>query len=253
MTSTGEALSLAVAALRAADFAVALTGAGVSAASGVPTFRAEGGVWTRFPVEEHGTAAAFERDPERCWHLFGTLARDLERAAPNPAHRALAELESMGRLEAVITQNIDALHQRAGSDTVVEYHGTAASAHCPRCGRRFAAGDVAPWPPAPRCPDCDAVLRPDIVLFGDPIPQDAAIRADVLCRRADLLIAVGTTLEVSPASWLATTAAARGAGIVVVDPEPSAVARRVASVVLAAPAEEVLPEIVARLKLRTPG
>ncbi len=250
MAAPTTAIARAAAALNAARCAVALTGAGVSAASGVPTFRAEGGVWTRFPVEDHGTADAFRRNPERCWDLFGSLARDLGHAEPNAAHYALSKLERMGRLQAVITQNIDALHQHAGSGEVVEYHGTATTTHCPSCGRLFPAGDLPPWPPAPRCLDCDAVLRPDIVLFGDPIPRDAALRADELCDRADLVLTVGTSLEVAPASWLVLSAAKRGV-VVVVDPRPSAVARRLATIVVAAPAEEALPEIVDALRSRS--
>ncbi len=227
--------------------AVAFTGAGISAPSGIATFRSEDGIWARFPVEEYGTRQAFQRNPERCWELFGTLEGELARAQPNAAHLALAELEHRGLLAGVITQNIDGLHQRAGSRRVVEYHGTASTAHCPGCRRRFARSEVPPWPPAPRCPGCGRVLRPDVVLFGDPIPAEAEIEARDLLSPAGLVLVVGSTLEVAPASWLVLAAADRGATVAVVDPRPSATARGVASLLLEEPAERALPGVVQAL------
>jgi len=237
-------LHRAVELLCGASFTVAMTGAGVSAGSGISTFRAEDGIWARFPVEEYGTAAAFRRDPEKVWRLFGSLDGELRDARPNPAHTALAALEKLGLLGGLVTQNIDGLHQAAGSREVVELHGTVATGHCPGCRRTYRREDVAPWPPAPRCSSCDAVLRPDIVLFDDIIPEQAFSRAAKLFRKADAVLAVGTGLEVAPASWLVMGAPAYGATVVVVDPHPSAKARAVATVVVAAAAEEALPALV---------
>jgi len=245
---TGDPVAAAAAILARATHAVAFTGAGISVASGISTFREEGGIWARFPVEEYGTGEAFHRDPERVWELFGALEGELRQARPNPAHEALARLESLGRLAAVITQNIDGLHQRAGSRRVVEYHGTMASAHCPSCGLTVRAGEIPPWPPAPRCPDCGTVLRPDVVLFGDAIPSAAVEASRELMAAADAVLAVGTTLEVAPASWLVLDASARGVPVIVVDPRPTAVARRAAGLLVEAPAEEALPAMVAALE-----
>lgn len=230
--------------LRTARPAVAFTGAGVSTASGLSTFRAQDGIWARFPIEEYGTAEAFQRDPERAWELFGAIEGEFEAARPNPAHQALAELEAMNLLEGVITQNIDGLHQRAGSQRVVEYHGTAETAHCPRCQRRFGRDALPPWPPAPRCPRCGVVVRPDVVLFGDPIPAEASREAEALLGHAGTVLVVGSTLEVMPASWLVVAASRRGSRIAVVDPKPSRVARELAELVIPRPAEEALPELV---------
>lgn len=230
--------------LRENQPAVAFTGAGVSAASGIPTFRAADGVWARFPVEEYGTADAFTRDPERCWKLFGELSRQLGDIRPNRAHQGLARLEEIGLLDAVITQNIDNLHQRAGSRRVIELHGTAATAHCPRCKRRFRSEELPTWPPAPRCPECRAVVRPDVVLFGDPMPVDAMEQAHRLIDAAGTVLAVGTSLQVLPASWLVLEAARRRVPVILVDPSPSPDARRAATVVLQAPAEEAIPALV---------
>jgi NAD-dependent deacetylase len=230
--------------LTASSRAVAFTGAGVSAGSGISTFREPGGIWDRLPIEEYGTAQAFARDPEKVWELIGQLGRDLQVAQPNPAHLSLADLEARGLIRAVITQNIDGLHQRAGSRDVVEYHGTAASGGCTACGRSFGWEKLSEWPPAPRCPECDRILRPDVVLFGDPIPAGAAARADRLFAEADAVLAVGTSLEVAPASWLVMAAARRGVRVIVVDPSPSEVALQVASVVIALAAEVALPEVL---------
>lgn len=233
--------------LAASRSSVAFTGAGISAPSGITTFRAEDGIWARFPVEEYGTRQAFQRNPERCWELFGAMERELARAEPNAAHLALAELERRGLLAGVVTQNIDGLHTRAGSRRVVEYHGTAATARCPGCRRRFARREVSPWPPAPRCPQCGSVLRPDVVLFGDPIPSEADHEARELLDSADLVLVVGSTLEVAPASWLVLDAANRGAAVAVVDPHPSGTARAVATLLLEEPAERALPAVVEAL------
>lgn len=227
---------------------VAFTGAGISAPSGLSTFRSEAGIWSRFPVEEYGTTEAFRHNPERSWELFGALEQELQRARPNPAHEALAELDLLGVVKAVVTQNIDGLHQQAGSREVVEYHGSATTGHCPRCGRRFRRDELPPWPPAPRCQDCSAVLRPDVVLFGDPIPPEAALRAEELLRAADTILVVGSTLEVMPASWLVFSAARRGAQVAVVDPNPSSAARSIADLVVPEPAEVVLPATVDQLR-----
>ncbi len=247
---THPLLRAAAAILREASRAVAFTGAGISVASGISTFREEDGIWARYPVEEYGTAEAFLRDPERVWELFGAVEAELRRARPNPAHEALAHLEAAGRLAAVVTQNIDGLHRRAGSRRVVEYHGTMESGHCPRCGFSVRREEVPPWPPAPRCPSCGAVLKPDVVLFGDPIPAEALAESARLMEAADAVLAVGTTLEVAPASWLVLDASDRGVPVIVVDPRPTRVARNAATVLLEAPAEEVLPALVAALELR---
>ncbi len=243
-----EALEELIQILSASAATIAFTGAGISAPSGLSTFRSRHGVWSRFPVEEYGTAQAFRHDPERSWELFGALEQELQGVRPNPAHESLAELERLGVVKAVVTQNIDGLHQKAGSREVVEYHGSATTGHCPKCGRRFRRDELPPWPPAPRCNDCGAVFRPDVVLFGDPIPAAAALRVEELFRSADVILVVGSTLEVMPASWLVFSAAQRGARVAVVDPNPSNAGRSTASLVIAEPAEVALPKVVGRLR-----
>jgi len=234
--------------LREGQPAIAFTGAGVSAASGIPTFRATDGIWARFPIEEYGTANAFRTNPERCWELFGPLSHQLEGAEPNPAHLGLARLETLGLLRAVITQNIDGLHQRAGSTRVVEIHGSVETSHCPRCGERHHSAGLPPWPPAPRCSACGAVVKPDVVLFGDPMPGTAMDLAHELMESARAILAVGTSLQVMPASWFVLESARRGTPVILVDPDPSPEARHAATVTLHAPAEEAIPTLLGLLE-----
>lgn len=248
MVILSDSLRRAARILRDHQPVVAFTGAGVSAASGIPTFRASDGIWAEYPIEEYGTAEAFRADPKRCWELFGPLAHQLRAARPSPGHEALARLEAFGLLQAVITQNIDGLHQRAGSSRVIEIHGTVETAHCPGCGSRYQSGDLMAWPPAPGCPVCGAIIRPDVVLFGDPMPAEAMREAERLMGDARAILAVGTSLQVMPASWLVFEAARRNVPVLLVDPHPSPEARRAATVILRTPAEEALPALVRLLE-----
>ncbi len=204
-----------------ADRVVALTGAGISVPSGIPDFRSPGaGLWEGVDPIEVAHVDAFRRDPVRFWSFYGPRLHLLADKRPNPAHRALAELERRGRLDAVITQNIDGLHQEAGSREVVEIHGSAASASCPVCGTRYpkavvvarvdSAGDH-----VPRCDDGHA-LKPDVVLFGDMLPVAEVERAWQLAESADLLVCVGSSLEVHPVAQLPAVALQCGARLAIV-------------------------------------
>jgi NAD-dependent deacetylase len=200
---------------------VALTGAGVSVPSGIPDFRSPGsGLWEGVDPMEVAHVDAFRRDPARFWSFYGPRFHLLAGKEPNRAHRVLAELERTGRLQAVITQNIDGLHQAAGSRDVVEVHGTAATASCPVCGARYPqavvverfdrAGDH-----VPRCDDGHP-LKPDVVLFGDMLPEAEVRRAWELAASADLLLCVGSSLEVHPVAQLPAVALQGGARLAIV-------------------------------------
>ncbi len=202
-------------AVRAADTAVAFTGAGVSTASGVPSFRGEDGIWrTEFdPADFQRTR--FDRDPEGFWRdrlrlhdaMFG------ESVAPNPAHDALAELEREGHLAGVITQNTDGLHVEAGSEHVVELHGNAHRVACQSCGARYDAAPVrerALGGELPPTCDCGGVLKPDVVLFGEALDADTMAEAKRLARDSDVFLAAGSSLTVEPAASLPVTAARDG-------------------------------------------
>ena len=184
---------------------VVLTGAGVSTASGIPDFRSAGGLWQDVDPMEVATIDAFRRDPTGLWEFYGERFRKLADAEPNAAHRAIAELEARGLVRAVITQNIDLLHERAGSREVVEVHGSIREAVCLGCGVREPLGAVLAQleqRPAPLCPGCGAVLKPGVVLFGELLPVRGIDRATELARGARAMLVVGSSLEVWPAAGL---------------------------------------------------
>ncbi|HYX77018.1 MAG TPA: NAD-dependent deacylase [Gaiellaceae bacterium] len=191
--------------IRANQPCVVLTGAGVSTESGIPDFRSPAGIWADFDPLEYASLPAFRADPEKVWSFYKPRIAMLTAAEPNAAHRALAELERRGLVEAVVTQNIDLLHERAGSREVVEVHGSIRSASCPRCGASYPRDDVVAKledADAPLCESCGAVLKPDVVFFGELLPAGAVERAFELARRAGLLLVVGSSLEVHPVAAL---------------------------------------------------
>ena len=181
---------------------VVLTGAGVSTESGIPDFRSAGGVWAQYDPYEVASIDGFRRDPERVWEFYGRRLGVLADAEPNAAHRALAALERRGLVQAVITQNVDGLHGRAGSRDVVEVHGSIATASCGDCGVALERERVVELLPVPRCPACGTVLKPDVVMFGELLPSEAIDRATELARDAALLVVVGSSLEVWPVAGL---------------------------------------------------
>lgn len=186
---------------------VALTGAGISVPSGIPDFRSPGtGLWTGVDPMEVAHIDVFRRDPERFWHFYGDRFQTLESKEPNPAHRALARLERAGLVSAVITQNIDRLHARAGSQELVEVHGSIEHSSCLRCRARYPLAEVRSRQAAdaagiPRC-DCGRPLKPDVVLFGEYLPVAALTRAEHLAAGADLMLCIGSSLEVYPVAQL---------------------------------------------------
>lgn len=245
-----QALVKAARLLRRSRHAFALTGAGLSVASGIPDFRSPGGLWSRHDPMEVATAEAWQRSPRRVWEFLLDALEALGRAEPNPGHLALARLERHGRLEAVVTQNIDGLHQTAGSRNVIEFHGGISRYYCMGCAReydpalarRLTVRDI-PW----RCRECGEVVRPDIVFFGEGIPLDALDKSDQLALAADCIVVAGTSGEVAPANRLPRRVKARGGVVVEVNLSESSLSD-LADVRLAAPAEEVLP-ILAELVL----
>jgi NAD-dependent deacetylase len=199
---------------------VVLTGAGISTESGIPDFRSPSGIWAEYDPMEYGTIAAFRRDPVKVWEFYGLRFQMLRTAEPNAGHLALADLERRGLVEAVVTQNVDGLHQRAGSHAVVEVHGSIRSASCLECGERVPLEDVVAAlqdAPAPPCPHCGAVLKPDVVMFGELLPAAAIGRAVELARQAGLLLVVGSSLEVQPVAGLPAETVAAGGAVAIVN------------------------------------
>jgi len=213
--------------IRSASSVVALTGAGISVPSGIPDFRSPGtGLWANSDPMEVAHIDVFWREPERFWAFYGDRFASLGDKEPNGAHRALAELERRGKLDAVVTQNIDGLHEAAGTRELVEVHGSIAHASCLECGARgYALDDVrgrlAAAPDGiPRC-DCGAALKPDVVLFGELLPEAALTRASKLAAGADLLLCVGSSLEVYPVAQLPQITLAAGGDVALMTMGPT--------------------------------
>jgi NAD-dependent deacetylase len=185
---------------------VALTGAGISTESGIPDFRTkEDGLWEKYTPGVYANYHVFLRDPTYYWQMAKETRRKVLDAEPNLAHITLAELEKMGKLEGVITQNIDYLHQRAGSTNVIELHGTARTATCMQCAKKYDIAAVFTKLDADEIPpicDCGGVLKSDTILFGEPMPLEAMRSAERLAGEVDLMLVVGTSLEVAPANTL---------------------------------------------------
>jgi NAD-dependent deacetylase len=200
---------------------VALTGAGISVPSGIPDFRTPGtGLWANVDPMEVAHIDVFHRDPERFWRFYGDRFQTLEHKQPNAAHRALARLEAAGLVHAVITQNIDRLHDRAGTRELIEVHGTIGHSSCLACGSRYPLAEVRvrcgrDAAGVPRC-DCGRPLKPDVVLFGEMLPVDAIARAQALAAGAELLLCIGSSLEVYPVAELPALTLAAGGQIAIV-------------------------------------
>ena len=205
--------------IREAQPCVVLTGAGVSTESGIPDFRSPGGIWAQFDPLEYGSIHAFRSDPEKIWRFYAPRFSMLTAAEPNAAHVALAELERRGLVAAVVTQNIDLLHERAGSSDVVEVHGSIRTSSCLRCGRSYPLPEVLALldDGVPRCADCGKVLKPDVVFFGELLPLEAMNRATRLAREAALLLVVGSSLEVYPVAGLPEETLASGGRLAIVN------------------------------------
>ncbi len=212
--------------VRSSTRVVALTGAGVSVPSGIPDFRSPGtGLWARVDPMEVAHIDAFRRDPERFWSFYGQRFQTLDEKRPNRAHLVLAALERAGLLEAVITQNIDGLHERAGTRELIEVHGTIAHSSCLACGARFPLEEVRGRQAldprgVPRC-DCGAPLKPDVVLFGEYLPPEAFARAEALASEADLMLCVGSSLEVYPVAELPLRTLLAGGRLAIVTRGPT--------------------------------
>ena len=247
MSTTTPTLERAASLLGAARSAVALTGAGVSAESGIPTFRGEGGLWTRYDPVKVSSIDTFLADPTAYWQVARERGNVALAARPNPGHEALAELESKGHLVAVITQNTDGLHQAAGSRRVVELHGSGRTVECLTCGARDPRSEVqarldVEMPP--RCRTCGgAMLKPTVVFFGQAMPPAAVEEAYALAGASDVMLVVGSSLVVYPAADVPLAAVRAGARLVVINAEPTPF-DRLAEVVIHGRSGEVLPQLV---------
>jgi NAD-dependent deacetylase len=203
---------------------VVLTGAGVSTESGIPDFRSPTGIWASYDPMQYATIDAFRRDPVKVWEFYARRFEVVTRAEPNAGHLALAALERGGLVEAVVTQNIDGLHQRAGSRRVIEVHGSIRTASCLDCGERVALEEAVAAlraASAPPCPRCGSIVKPDVVMFGELLPAEAMERASELAGAAGLLLVVGSSLEVYPVAALPEETVAAGGAVAIVNRGPT--------------------------------
>jgi NAD-dependent deacetylase len=231
---------------------VVLTGAGISTESGIPDFRSPTGLWAQFDPLEYGSIDAFRRDPVKVWSFYRPRFAMLAEAEPNPAHRALVELEQLGLVRAVVTQNIDLLHERAGSREVVEVHGSIGSSSCSGCGRSYSLERVLELLEGAEAPDCQAcgrILKPDVVFFGELLPSTAIDCAFELAREARLLLVVGSALEVYPVAGLPLETIRAGGELAIVNRGATPLDAR-ASLRIEESAGEVLPAVVEALRRR---
>lgn len=236
--------------IKQAKSCLVLTGAGVSAESGLETFRGTQGLWDDFDPMKLATPEAFARDPQKVWEWYQWRREKLPQVEPNPAHLAIAEMEGLFESFLLATQNIDGLHQRAGSTRMVELHGNLHRNKCSLCGLMV---DTLPQSEdvPPRC-GCGGLIRPDVVWFGEALPEGALGQAWRAAEAADLFLSVGTSSAVQPAASLGLVAGSRGALLVEVNPAPTGFSPR-ADLLLAGPAGQVMPELVRQMSLLRKG
>jgi NAD-dependent deacetylase len=228
---------------------VVLTGAGISTESGIPDFRSRTGIWAQYDPMEYATIDAFLEDPVKVWDFYGKRLAMLDEAQPNEGHRALAELEDRGWVTAVVTQNVDRLHERAGSRVLVEVHGSIRTSSCLDCGTVVPFADVVALLPVPGCPSCGRILKPDVVMFGELLPEAAIGRALHLAASAGLLLVVGSSLEVYPVAGLPLETLGAGGSLAIINRGPTPFDGR-ASVTIDGSAGETLRALAGALAER---
>lgn len=225
---------------------IALTGAGISVESGIPDFRSKGGLWDRFDPEEYATIYAFKDNPEKVWRMLKEMEQIVDNARPNAAHTGLAELEQMGLLKSVLTQNVDNLHQEAGSRDVIEYHGNSRSLTCLWCNRKYDYKEKKGEYP-PRC-ECGKILKPDVIFFGEAIPSLAMARSSQLASTCQALLIIGTSAVVSPFNILPRQAKQVGATIIEINLEKTVLTDGITDIFLQGKATERVSQVVSAVK-----
>ncbi len=223
-------------------YLIALTGAGVSSESGIPTFRGKNGLWKQYKADELATPEAFKKNPKLVWQWYSWRISIVLSAKPNPAHYSLAYLEKIGILKALITQNVDDLHERAGSKNVIKLHGDILTVKCPSCGYEHRI-----WKPPqiipPKCPRCRSIMRPGVVWFGERIPPDIIDKALSEAEKADVILVIGTSGVVMPAGAIPEIVKRNGGKVIEINIERTAISP-IADIFIKGKAGEVLPKIV---------
>lgn len=227
----------------------ALTGAGISVESGIAAFRGKGGLWEKYDPEEYANVETFKRNPEKSWIMLKDMGKQILRAKPNPAHHSISRLQKIGKLDSVITQNVDNLHQAAGTINVIEFHGNYKKLLCLECGSEyeFEYHMINNIPPAPRC-ECDAVLKPKVVLFGETPPFSVIEKSKKEANSCDAMIVVGTSAMVYPSGHIPFVAYKNKATIIEINTEKSYLTPLITKYFLRGKAGEILPKIVEKIE-----
>jgi NAD-dependent deacetylase len=243
-----ELISKAAGDLMAATYVIALTGAGISVESGIPPFRGTGGIWEKIDPMEYAHIDAFMSDPVKVWDVLIRGMKDVvDQALPNGAHKGLARLEELGIIKTVITQNVDGLHQAAGSTDVIEFHGNFAWQSCLDCGRRRPTRTVEMDRLPPRC-SCGGILRPECVFFGEQIPSRHLNRSRLLAMQCDVMMVIGTSATVQPAATIPIISKQSGARVIEINTEPTPLTHSVSDYLIAGRAGEVMHRIVTEVE-----
>ena len=234
--------------LAEAKMVTALTGAGISVESGIPPFRGKGGLWEKYDPMEVAHIDAFLQDPTKAWNLlFKDMKEVLDKATPSDSHKGLAKLEKFGKLKTIITQNVDGLHQKAGNTDVIEFHGNMAWQKCMDCHKRYETHRIDLTQIPPRC-SCDGILRPEAVLFGELIPQEALWRSRQVAQDCDVMLVIGTSAVVQPAALMPVVAKDSGAKVIEINPERTPLTDDISDYLISGPAGDVMNRIIADLE-----
>ena len=227
---------------------IAFTGAGISVESGIPDFRSAQGLWQKYDPEEYAHIHAFYSNPDKVWLMLKEMFSLIMAAKPNPAHIGLAELERMGLLSSVITQNVDGLHQSAGNTNVIEFHGTHRTLSCLNCSTKIEGTSLTLEDLPPRCSRCSSLLKPDVVFFGEPIPWEAQIMSFKESKSCSAVLVIGTSAVVYPAATIPITAKERGAIVIEINTEPTPLTNQISDYLICGSAGETIPAIVEEVK-----
>jgi NAD-dependent deacetylase len=227
---------------------VALTGAGMSVESDIAPFRGPGGLWEKYNPEEYAHITTLRNAPEKAWTMLREMHREINKAKPNKGHYALAELEKMGCLSSIITQNVDGLHHIAGNKDIIEFHGNLLTIVCMDCGHSVPSTEVSLDDIPPRCEKCRGPVKPNAVFFGEAIPSMALMRANQESQTCDLMLVIGTSANVYPVASMPEIAKRGGARVVEVNPSETAFTGYISDYILKGPSGEVLDRVIEKVK-----
>lgn len=227
---------------------VALTGAGMSVESEIAPFRGPGGLWEKYNPEEYAHISTLRNAPKKAWTMLRDMHKEINKASPNKGHYALAELEKMGMLNSIITQNVDGLHHVAGSTSIIEFHGNLLTVLCMDCGYRVPSNKISLDDIPPQCEKCNGPVKPDAVFFGEAIPHDALMRAEHESQTCDLMMVIGTSASVYPAASMPDIAKRGGAIVVEINLYETGFTGHISEYILKGRSGEVLDEVVSKVK-----